>query len=134
MILLKVCIYHSHVSFLSTTEVPTIIASTDDVTVNEAATSFSLSCNYTGVPSPTVTWYKDSVQLSNSNPDKINIQTNQVTVYSVTETDEGVYQCRVVNEAGSNDANISVDVIRESKQILYVIAIVSEMIIDYSRM
>ena len=92
-------------------EIP-VITSSDDLVVNQNS-SFSLTCNYTGVPSPIITWYKDDIQLSSSNPDKINILTNQIIVYLVTEGDEGVYQCRVVNQVGSSEADIAVDVIRK---------------------
>ena len=97
---------------------PVITSSTDDVTVNEAASQFLLQCNYTGVPSPAVSWYKNNVQLTSSDPDKISIVTNQITVYSVVETDEGVYQCIINNEAGSVDVNITVDVIRKIIQLV----------------
>lgn len=98
--------------YLFSTEIPEITDSTEDLSVNEAD-SFLLTCNHTGVPSPVVTWYKDTLLLSSDNPAKLLIQSNELSVFSVTTNDEGVYECRVTNVAGSESALISVDVIRE---------------------
>ena len=110
-IIIKYASYSGLCSFYFNVELPVITVAPEDTTVNEGS-SFSLTCNYTGVPSPSATWYKDNVQLV-SVPGKIEVLTNQISVYSSEEENEGTYKCSIENEAGTAEAEATVDVIRE---------------------
>lgn len=58
-----------------------------------------------GIPIPTVTWYKDNVDISSYyNDKKISFKENgQVLEFEYTEdTDEGVYACVANNKVGEH--------------------------------
>ena len=92
-------------------EPPVITAAPEDLTVNEG-TTFTLTCNFTGVPIPNITWYKDDIILS-PDPLKLQILTNRITVLSPVVGDEGIYNCVVENAAGITNAEATIDVIRK---------------------
>ena len=63
-----------------------------------------VECAATGRPTPTITWYKDSVELTSSNGLTIINTTNGsyaqsiLTISSVIKADEGIYKCIAINE------------------------------------
>ena len=63
--------------------------------------SIALRCEGEGNPPPTVTWYKDAVELPAVAWDHIVVAANQsLVVKNAGGGDEGVYQCVVKNDAG----------------------------------
>ncbi len=77
-----------------------------DPTNPVAGDTLRLECVVTGVPTPVVTWIKDDVSLSSSNPQiSITINPEGMAVLSISSTsveDSGVYVCNTTNIA-SND-------------------------------
>ena len=71
-----------------------------------------LNCQFQGIPTPTVSWYRNESILSISERFNMVIKENDATleIYQLVEEDSAVYTCRAVNEAGSasTSANIIV--------------------------
>ena len=63
-----------------------------------------MKCAATGKPTPVLTWYKDSVELTSSNGLTITDTTNGsyaqriLTISSLIEADEGIYKCIATNK------------------------------------
>ena len=74
--------------------------------------NFTLMCNSTGIPTPDVTWHKDDVILT-SDESHLSIENNRVIVFGAMLSDDGVYKCRATNDAGMDEAEAIVDVIRK---------------------
>ena len=72
----------------------------------------TLTCTATGVPTPTITWYKDSTAISHD-LEKFNISTDgsMLTIHNVTHTESGNYFCLTANEAGKDSRQFSLFVI-----------------------
>ena len=49
--------------------------------------------------------------LAASIPGRLDVQTNEISVYNVSLSDQGVYSCVASNAAGSSQADAAVDVI-----------------------
>ena len=95
-------------------EIPVFVDSPQDVLLSTGS-NFTLTCNATGVPFPQLAWYKDGVLLTASIPGRLDVQTNEISVYNVTLSDQGVYSCVASNAAGSSLANAMVDIISKLK-------------------
>lgn len=93
-------------------ELPVITSELQDLQLAEGL-DFTLICNATGVPMPQITWYKDDVQITSSDPTHLKLSGYQLTVYNALVQDEGNYVCVVDNAAGSDQANATIDVIRK---------------------
>lgn len=95
--------------FCSTVPV-TITNSPQDQTVAESQ-SVMFTCKATGVPLPTITWYKAGTIISsgvtNSTLDSI-IQSN-LTISSTDISDDGIYTCVASNKIGSPSQTVSVN-------------------------
>ena len=62
--------------------------------------TLSLSCNTSGVPSPSVSWFKNGQQLiSGTGTVRVGLD-HTLTLTGVQEGDSGAYQCRTSNKAG----------------------------------
>ena len=59
----------------------------------------SFTCVVEGIPTPTVTWYHNGVQLNASG--LISISGNTITISNLTVGHTGMYQCFASNEVGS---------------------------------
>ena len=63
----------------------------------------TLNCNPIGQPSPSVTWYKDDVQLIPNS--RVTIDSEDRLVFSsVISTDAGSYRCEANSSAGTASA------------------------------
>ena len=70
----------------------------------------SLDCNPIGQPSPSVTWYKDNVQLVPNS--RISIDGEDRLVFSsVISADGGSYRCEASNSAGMDSATTTLTVL-----------------------
>ena len=86
-----------------------------DVVVDQ---SFSLSCNASGYPAPSVVWTLDNDVLTNNGSvittdDSITLSNglqyvnSVLTINSATFDDEGVYMCSFSNDAGTSNLTIA---------------------------
>ena len=107
------CIYICEIILVLYTVIPNIYQDISDKTTNETQ-SVKFTCEVTGKPVPNVSWYFNSVMVNVSgNSTKymimsrlLNITTteNTLTVYNVTSSDVGTYDCSATNVLG-NDSN-----------------------------
>ena len=74
-------------------------------------TNVTLSCDFTGVPSPDVTWSHDGVVTAPGQGVAIVTRGNrsEFTVQGVTGERGGVYRCSVSNSIGSGSFNFTVE-------------------------
>lgn len=78
-----------------------------------------MNCNVTGVPPPTVTWFKNSKILGNSSKVRIDKKSNFLEISRADEDDEGSYTCIASNVIGSETASSKVNIIGKPFSILY---------------
>ena len=67
-----------------------------------------LPCTASGIPAPTVQWFKDGREISGIGYQVLSNGTLRIT--SVGVNDSGVYECVVSNKAGTTETNVTVDV------------------------
>ena len=60
-------------------------------------------CQFEGLPTPTITWYRNQFVLNTSGRIKVTVENGTATleIKNVEDTDSGLYTCRAVNDAGS---------------------------------
>lgn len=84
-----------------------ILISPNNATRTEGR-NVTFECNLDGRPLSTVTWWKDSTEISTSAskyqvsqaPSSVVNGTATLTIINVTRSDEGLYQCRAENQFG----------------------------------
>nr|XP_033816119.1 hemicentin-1 isoform X1 [Geotrypetes seraphini] len=72
--------------------------------------STSIFCDVSGTPSPIITWYKDDIQVVESNVLQILHNGKVLKLLKAAPTDSGQYTCRAVNIAGSSEKLFNIDV------------------------
>ena len=95
--------------------------------------SVTFQCVATGIPPPTITWYRNGTELSNSSNSRVTfgphyvsseLDINDGTVYSVNRTltlrmsedeDHGRYECRARNEANLAEDSVEFELIVQCK-------------------
>ncbi|XP_050389224.2 cell adhesion molecule DSCAML1 isoform X1 [Patella vulgata] len=72
--------------------------------------AFTMNCDHTGYPAPTVSWFHDGVELANTS--RIYLHPNgSMTFKSISLDDAGMYYCLIVNRIGrakSTSTNLTV--------------------------
>ena len=95
------------------TDTPTIIAQVMDDTENEGDTA-SFTCQATGEPDPTISWYFNDVPVDVTNTTKytvsvtsLNVTTSSSTlsIMSVQSSDVGTYTCNATNVVSSDTSS-----------------------------
>ena len=87
----------------------------DDPQLVDGGSSFTLSCNATGSPTPTISWTMDSMMLT-SDGSKVSIVeststdviVSSLTIMNFVATDGGVYTCAASNSVET--ASVSSDI------------------------
>ncbi|XP_060552023.1 hemicentin-1-like isoform X2 [Ruditapes philippinarum] len=74
--------------------------------------NLTVLCRVTGVPVPTISWFKDGEDLDVDSLDNVEVDNEgqELTIYSAQVGDTALYTCRAVNEAGESDISYQVDV------------------------
>ncbi|XP_029473326.1 LOW QUALITY PROTEIN: hemicentin-1 [Rhinatrema bivittatum] len=72
--------------------------------------STSIFCDASGAPSPIITWYKDEVQVVESNVLQILQNGRILKLLKAVPSDSGRYTCRAINIAGSSEKLFNIDV------------------------
>lgn len=77
------------------------------VTVSEG-TNAVLDCMASGTPTPSVSWFFNSVPLPNAGNPRVQLApgNNSLLISFVQASDEGGYLCRASNSAGTESATI----------------------------
>ena len=77
-----------------------------DSDLNETSAQFTLTCNSTGGPATTVTWTRDSVNITNGTETVLNDRETSQYTHTLTVTGRvgGLYTCTVANNKPSEDS------------------------------
>lgn len=88
---------------------PNLLSGLANRITNESDT-LKLHCNYTGVPSPSIVWYRNvsnSFEILQNTGDRIRIveikseeegvTNSNIDIFNVTIQDDGIYRCQGVN-------------------------------------
>ena len=112
---------NKHNSFLEAPQIA--VAPTAPTTLNYGA-EISLQCAATGIPTPQITWLRDSQELKfDDNRRSIDIDNvtqrlngrpvdviSNLMIRNITDEDDGVYKCNVSNSQGWTSATVRVKV------------------------
>ena len=77
---------------------------------------FFIECIFDGIPTPSVMWLKDGVELNEVDYDKLRIVTvpsrnaSQVEVTMASSSHDGNYTCVASNDAGNTSASVLVKI------------------------
>ncbi|KAL1506846.1 hypothetical protein ABEB36_006133 [Hypothenemus hampei] len=74
----------------------------DEVLIDYPNMKYELHCNVSGIPKPTIYWYKGDILITPS--ERISFESNNMILkFSTTKVeDEGIYRCTVFNSQGSD--------------------------------
>ena len=100
----------NHASLCSSTVPVTITSPPQDQTVAESQ-SVIFTCKATGVPSPTIMWYKAGTIINTGVTNSTlgsSVQSN-LTISSSDIDDGGMYMCVAVNKVGTSSLSVSVN-------------------------
>ena len=77
-----------------------------DSDLNEASAQFTLTCISTGGPATTLTWTRDSVNITNGTETVLNDPVTAQYTHTLTVTGRlgGLYTCTVANDRPSEDS------------------------------
>uniref|UniRef100_A0A1X7T9W5 Ig-like domain-containing protein n=1 Tax=Amphimedon queenslandica TaxID=400682 RepID=A0A1X7T9W5_AMPQE len=76
--------------------------------------TYHLTCTVTGAPFPEVTWIKDGVELNYTSRVYTSLYNASLTITNVELTDDGVYQCVIDNESGTDSSLEATLTVQES--------------------
>ena len=87
----------------------------DDPQLVDGGSSFTLSCNATGTPTPTISWTMDSMMLTSDGNKILIVESisnglivSSLTIMNFVATDGGVYTCVASTSIGT--ASVSSDI------------------------
>ncbi|XP_004706727.1 hemicentin-1 [Echinops telfairi] len=93
--------------------VPPVIKDKDQTTnvsvlLNQATNLF---CEVEGTPAPIIMWYRDEVQVTESNTIQIVNNGKILRLFKATPEDSGRYSCKAINVAGTSQKNFNIEVL-----------------------
>ena len=93
-------------SLISPTDGPEFFTHPQSETKKEGENT-SLSCNATGNPKPTISWYKDDTKINAGADSRVSISEDdtQLTITNVSRNDDGQYTCVASNSLGNSTSN-----------------------------
>ena len=77
---------------------------------------FAFECHVMGIPSPTISWYKDEINIDNS-PEYVITKINGtccLKIRKITHEHSARYTCRAINPGGEAASSARLSVIRKS--------------------
>eukprot|EP00116_Pleurobrachia_bachei_P000258 sb/3460520/ len=92
---------------LKFTEVP-------ENSVLEKGKQFILPCTATGIPEPTITWYKNQIEVSKERSKVIPLATGGLLIPSAELSHQGMYSCVATNTRGERISTAAVIFVKES--------------------
>ncbi|KAL3870865.1 hypothetical protein ACJMK2_038897 [Sinanodonta woodiana] len=88
---------------------PKLPLTTKNQIIQEGETD-ELWCNATGIPIPTIEWFRKSRVTNDSGYENIGASGNMLRIHNVTRYARDIYKCNASNDLGSADGFINVDV------------------------
>ena len=93
------------------------VTSSEPVYTTNETRPVTFQCTSTGIPVPSITWYKNGTALTPSSDPRVNVGspsqqvlssglyqvTQNLTITNTTDTDSGNYSCAGTNIAGTNN-------------------------------
>lgn len=84
-------------------EKPSFVNFLKPETLGEIGTSVTLACDAEGIPTPNLTWYRNTVPINPMTDSRYRIEEDySLVVKSLRVEDSGMYQCWARNDAGEN--------------------------------
>ena len=81
-------------------------------TVAVQGNAFTLDCQVTGQPTPTVTWFRGSAQIAGDDSSRLSVDAMGRLVFgTVFSTDAGSYRCTATNEVDTVSADTTLQVL-----------------------
>lgn len=81
-----------------------------------AGSWIELTCNVTGYPKPSVSWFREGVPLNTSLPRYVILPSGSLRILGVALSDSGIYSCEASNPLGN--ARHPVELSVQSKTII----------------
>lgn len=76
-----------------------------------AASNVRMKCTSTGVPKPTIRWFKDGVQVIGFSGGRVDTSiSGQLSILALTAVDAGLYECRAMNALGIDKGTFTVQI------------------------
>ena len=83
---------------------PNFVMSPINQTIPKGKTAI-FSCQATGIPVPSIKWYKSQNLITNDVPFTV-LSNGTLVVKSVSEQDSGWFTCRATNDAGTSEKRV----------------------------
>ena len=85
-----------------------------------AGQTAEIVCAVTGIPEPTIAWYKDGFEIDLIDMPEIHLfdDGKRLEIISTEVTDAATYRCRAKNEAGSATRDFQLHVLGKLKQFI----------------
>ena len=104
-------LWQSYIIIILSPERPIISELTGESPVNQGAT-LKVSCQVTGSPAPSISWWRDEIRLMPSLNGRISFPLhNTVWVQFATAEDAGIYKCVASNPAGTEAKSLPILII-----------------------
>lgn len=90
-----------------TAGVPKVLNITSSKQTTEQGLKLDLTCRFSGIPPPNVTWLFQDIPLMWQTSVKTNDSISVLTVSDTTSLHQGNYTCRILNKFGSDNATVA---------------------------
>ena len=90
-----------------TAGVPKVLNITSSTQTTEQGLKLDLTCRFSGIPPPNVTWLFQDAPLMWQTSVKTNDSISVLTLSDTTALHQGNYTCRILNKFGSDNATVA---------------------------